>query len=244
MNLPRLFLNLGTGRLLAAAALLLAPSVSAAPFLLGGINQTIPDNNIVGVSSSIHVSLPSGSITDLGVLLQISGGFSGDYYASLSKDGGPGFAVLLNRIGRADPQTGYFGSGINVAFADSAAADIHSSGVNSGLLSGSWQPDGRESDPAVADFSDARTAFLGSFNGMDPSGDWTLFVADMDGGGEGTLVSWGLLITSEFTSQSVPENASTAHLLAGGLLAMVLAARRFRAGAQSAVRNSPAISAN
>jgi subtilisin-like proprotein convertase family protein len=37
---------------------------------------------------------------------------------------------------------------------------------------------------------------LSSFNGMDPNGQWTLFIADTSAGGEGTLVNWGMQITT------------------------------------------------
>src|SRR5205814_3076743 len=78
----------------------------------------------------------------------------------------------------------------------------------SGQLTGQWQPDGRGIDPASsgATFSAApRNSMLSVFNGMDPNGMWTLFIADVSGGNESTLVSWGLGL-----STVVPEPASVA----------------------------------
>jgi subtilisin-like proprotein convertase family protein len=43
--------------------------------------------------------------------------------------------------------------------------------------------------------SDARTAYLNSFNGVDPNGKWVLFIADMAVGDLSTLDSWGLQIS-------------------------------------------------
>src|SRR5262249_22736292 len=40
----------------------------------------------------------------------------------------------------------------------------------------------------------SRNAFLSSFSGLNPNGDWTLFVADLSGGGEHVLESWSLEI--------------------------------------------------
>lgn len=88
----------------------------------------------------------------------------------------------------------------------------------SGQLTGSWQPDGRVIDPSspAAAFDTApRSDMLDVFNGLDPNGQWTLFVADLAPGGVSTLVSWGLDITV------VPEPASTT-LLALGLAVGVL----------------------
>src|SRR6186997_538920 len=60
--------------------------------------------------------------------------------------------------------------------------------------------------------TDARTLLLSSFNGLDPHGGWTLFVADISSGEEHTLNSWSLQLTG------VPEPASCGGLAMGGLL--------------------------
>lgn len=49
-------------------------------------------------------------------------------------------------------------------------------------MTGTWQPDGRTNSPGSVLDSQPPDAFLSSFNGLDPNGDWTLFVADVSGG--------------------------------------------------------------
>jgi hypothetical protein len=81
---------------------------------------------------------------------------------------------------------------------------------------GTWQPDGRAIGPLSAGLvfdSASRSLLLNSFNGADPNGTWSLFIADVSSGGEGTLVNWGLSITA------VPEPAS-GFLVIGGLAAL------------------------
>jgi subtilisin-like proprotein convertase family protein len=64
-------------------------------------------------------------------------------------------------------------------------------------LTDSWAPDARVASPTNVLDTDARSAFLGSFNGVDPNGEWVLFVADMEAGDIYTLDSWGLEITGD-----------------------------------------------
>jgi subtilisin-like proprotein convertase family protein len=215
-------------------------SASAATFSYS-VGATIPDGNLNGYQNSQVVSGLSGPITDLNVTLQISGGFNGDFYAFLTHGGTT--TILLNRVGRnATHQVGYpdagFGpdaSASDFTFDDQASTDVHlyrngAFGLNgSGQLTGSWQPDGRTLDPlspASAFDGAARPATLNVFNGMDPNGLWTLYVADVSSGGEGTLVGWGMQITT------VPE-PTAATLLGLGLVAFASRrpfAARFRKG--------------
>jgi hypothetical protein len=64
---------------------------------------------------------------------------------------------------------------------------------------------------------------------MSPNGTWTLFFADMSGGAESTVVSWGLDITA------VPEPANVALGIFGGLF-LVAGIWRARRNAQNARR--------
>jgi subtilisin-like proprotein convertase family protein len=165
------------------------------------VGEVIPDGNAVGLVSGLDVTTPITSISRVTVTLEIEGGFNGDLYAYLSH--GAGFAVLLNRVGRTelDP-TGHLDIGFSITLDDDAVAgDVHRYREAldweplPGPLTGTWQPDGRTTDPAEVLDTDPRTAMLASFAGLDPNGHWTLFVADADGGGEATLVRWGIRIT-------------------------------------------------
>jgi len=161
------------------------------------VSLSIPDGTPVGVMSSLNVTSTIDHITNVQVTLNISGGYNGDLYAYLVHDSG--FAVLLDRPGRSVALPyGYSDGGLNVTLADGAAnGDIHryrNVTIPSGPLTGLWAPDGRATSPFVALDTDARTTALSVFNGLNPNGEWTLFVADMDSGYLNTLVSWGLEI--------------------------------------------------
>ncbi len=180
------------------------------PFFVG---KTIPDNNAVGLADTRVVSTWIDTVQLLRVSLEISGGWNGDYYAHLVHD--TGFAVLLNRVGRGESMAfGSPGEGMSVTFDDTAPLDIHlAAGPGYDPLIGNFQPSARTADPAAADTDSPRSAFLSSFVGLDPNGEWTLFIADVGAGESGVLVSWSLEI------QGIPEPSSAmlaiASLLAG-----------------------------
>ena len=186
--------------------------------LFPNINAAIPDGALTGWSDTRTVDIPAvGVVSNLEVTLTIAGGFNGDVYASLTHDSG--FAVLLNRAGRtAANGAGYSDSGFTVTFGLGTLNDIHLyQGVSGPVspLTGLWGPDGREVHPLSVLDTDPRTALLNSFVGLNPSGSWTLFLADVDGGGaQATLVGWGLIIM-------VPEPA-TAGLMVLGFGVLIL----------------------
>jgi len=190
-------------------------------------SQTVPDANPLGLTLSTNLGGISGNISSLTVSLDISGGYNGDLYAYLSGPDG-GFAVLLNRVGESGSSAfGYDDTGFEVTFDDSAAnGDIHlyqeAAGYSlngSGQLTGTWAPDGEDIDPASSpsSFTGGGGADLSSFDGSGADGTWTLFLADLSGGGQSTVVSWGLDITT------VPEPSALALL---GLGAAALLIRR------------------
>ena len=202
----------------------------------GEVNLIIPDGNLNGIQSSQTVVGEPGTVSDVNVSLNIAGGFNGDYYAYLYHNNT--IAVLLNRAGRSSTSAfGYADGGFGAdtalnpfTFDDQAGRDVHfyragAFALNpSGQLTGQWQPDGRIIDPIFSPGSAFDTAprldRLSGFNGMDPNGLWLLFVADVSSGGQGTLVNWGLQVTT------VPEPSTATILLAFLGLAALKGARR------------------
>ncbi len=167
------------------------------------VSTAIPDNDDVGYTDTRSISAPAlTAIETVNVALNFTGGWNGDLYVYLIH--GSGFAVLLNRPGRdTGTPDGSSSSGMTINLDDTALADIHTGiPMGGGPVSGTWQPDGRTTDPLAVVNSDPRTALLSSFAGLDSNGDWTLFVADQSGGGVSTLESWTLTITG------VPETST------------------------------------
>ena len=209
----------------------LAPGLASATstwwssgFTGGGV---VPDGSIAGWWDTRTLTGFSEPILDVRLILQLSGGYNGDLYAYVQH--GSGMSVLLNRVGVTDGEPfGYDDSGMNVTFADSAAADIHyyqaaaSPGITGGAL---WQPDGRAIDPlsdGSAFDADGRLNRLSVFNGLTANGSWMLFVSDLSSGSEATVLGWGL----EITTAAVPEPESLA--MCGVLLVAVAAGLRTR----------------
>ncbi len=227
-----------------ARAALLTDTANYAP------NLVIPDGSSVGVADTRVFTSQITSISEIRISLEISSDvsnfapapvnsdtFNGDYYAYLSH--ASGFAVLLNRAGRtASNPLGYADTGFNVTFDDSPAGiDIHKyqlvTNPAGGLLTGTWGTDGRNVDPTTVLDTSLRTTSLASFNGLDPNGAWTLFVADLSLVGTGQIISWGLEVTGTAPAivSAVPEPGTA---LAGALCIGLLAARRPRARAVEA----------
>ena len=178
----------------------------------GGVIQ---DGNLSGWSDTINISGVSGPITSVSVNLEISGGYNGDLYAYLSYNGT--LIPLLNRVGVSSTDAfGSGASGMNITLADGGAnGDIHLySGI--GMPTGTFAADGRAISPlsSPSAFDAAGTAtFANTFGGMSANGDWTLFFADVSGGGgNSTVVSWSLDIIT-----AVPEPINVALGVFGGL---------------------------
>ena len=187
-------------------------------FANGGV---IPDGSFTGWSDTRTLSgAPAGTITDISVSLNISGGWNGDLYAYLVHDSG--FSVLLNRVGvTANGSPGYGTAGMNVTLNDAAVlGNIHS--VLAPVSGGIYQPDGRNVNPLTPGSvlgSTPSTTPLSSFNGLNPSGNWTLFIADVSGGDVSTVTSWGLDIASVPEPASLVEG-SVAVLFLGGVIGL------------------------
>jgi subtilisin-like proprotein convertase family protein len=185
--------------------------------LTNTVNSAVPDGNASGLSSARTVNGTGALVQNVSLTLDISGGYNGDLYAYLTHDGG-GFVVLLNRAGRtAGDSFGYSDAGLSLTLSDAGANNIHfyqnfSPAFNgSGQLTGLWQPDGRNVDPATVDGTETPDTSFASFNGQNADGDWTLFLADLSSGQTSTLNSWVLTI------QTVPEPATAALIGLGGL---------------------------
>ena len=149
----------------------------------GFVNGTVvPDNNYSGWTDSRTLdAAPSGTVTpgSVAVTLTLSGGWNGDLYAYLVNSSG-GFSVLLNRVGMGESGVGAYGygdAGMTVTLA-ATGTSIHQYGGGNTFSStptGTWAADGGN---------------LGSF--LSQGGTWTLFVADLNGGGVTTVNNWGL----------------------------------------------------
>src|SRR6266516_4793441 len=184
---------------------------STTNFLVGA---PIPDANPSGLANARTIATPVVYATDVNVTLKLSGTFNGDLYCYLTH--GSGHAVLLNRVGRLNGSNlGYGDTGFNLIFDDAAAnGDVHiyrltlngsPSAPITGALTNAWAPDGRTNSPLEVVDTDTRPALLSSFNGLDPNGEWVLYVADMEAGNLFTLDHWGLEITG-YTAPSITMN--------------------------------------
>jgi subtilisin-like proprotein convertase family protein len=168
-----------------------------------GVNMSIPDGDLDGVQDVRNVTSDITQITSVRVRLKISGDFNGDLYVYLRHDDGISshICVLLNRPGRSTTNNfGYADYGVDVALDDTAANDIHTyqqvvKPAPDTPLTGTWQPDARFVDPLIVTADFPRSAFLNEFAGMNATGEWTLFLADVDEGGTNYLDSWGIEIT-------------------------------------------------
>lgn len=205
--------------------LALAGRAGAATFSFSGIGLVVPDGNPSGAVDVRSVTSDITSIDSVTVTLSMTGTYNGDLYVTLQH--GSGFTVLLNRPGKNGAGGGYDDDGINATFSAGAAGDIHTyqntvTPSPGSPLTGTWQPDARVADPDSVTFASPRSALLSSFNGNAASGDWTLFVSDLNGGDPHTLQSWSITVTGI----SVPESGS--FLLAASGLALTTAFRRRR----------------
>jgi subtilisin-like proprotein convertase family protein len=68
---------------------------------------------------------------------------------------------------------------------------------------------------------------LASFDGLDPNGAWTFFIADEQPGGVGELLNWSLEVTGT-EATTVPDTGSAFELLGLGASSLALWSRRNR----------------
>jgi subtilisin-like proprotein convertase family protein len=175
----------------------------------GPLDLAVPDGSLEGIHHTITVSTPMDRVLKATISVQLEshpgGSFAGDLYLTVVHDGRA--TVLLNRPGRQPGSPfGYSDSGnLAVTFDDTGATtDIHAyrsplTGSHTTPLAGGlsslptlWQSDGRRSDPLTVSLSDPRPARLNEFVDSNPNGAWTLFVADVSGGGAFAVRGWSV----------------------------------------------------
>jgi hypothetical protein len=189
-------------------------------FPVGGVAGIISDDGIPARFSETISSSQIGILTEVRATLSLQGttagaGWASDMFASLNRNGAQ-TSILLNQVGVDGSNPGGYGyDGWNVSFRDNASnRDIHfglPSGSNT-ILTGEWQPDGRQ-DP----YSSARSsAMLNVFNLSSANATWNLVLADLNPVGQMTLASWSLTFTGV---TAVPEPSTWTAITASGLCA-------------------------
>ncbi|NDE85427.1 MAG: hypothetical protein EB056_05310, partial [Verrucomicrobia bacterium] len=164
-----------------------------------GSSVPIPDGNPAGLSQTLVNSqmspLPYAVRLNLNINPDsIAGGFLGDYVAYLrhvSADGLDSRTVkLFEHIGATSTNPdGSAGTGMSVLLSDWATDSIAlQDPVNQ--LTGSYRP-------GVI----GQQLTLNDLGGVDPSGDWTLFVGDTSSGGVGVLAGWSVQLEQLFQPQ-------------------------------------------
>jgi subtilisin-like proprotein convertase family protein len=185
----------------------------------------IPDGNPAGITRSLTFNnAPTDLISRVDVSLNISGGFNGDLYGYLvlqSADNSTTTAILLNRVGR----TGAADYGFSTATMSVTLSGDTTQGYSNihGIQfpgAGPYLADGRTNSP-LGDFTaSTSTQGLDVLNGKNANGTWTLFLADVSGGSQSTLETWGLSVSV------VPEPTTWAILFFGAVVVGQLVYRR------------------
>lgn len=173
------------------------------------LNEPVPDGSASGIGDTRNIDSSLTELTGVRLRLKIAGEFNGDLYGYLRQitSDSTNFAVVLNRPGVTDnDRHGYAGSGLDLWIDDLAVSgDIHSYQsvtvpAPETPLSGTWAPDGRNADPDAVTETSPRNATFTKFLGQPATGEWTLFLADLESGGTNVLAAWEL----EFIGKKTP----------------------------------------
>ena len=156
---------------LIAVALLAGVSARAGLDTFEPEQPVIPDGNLAGITFRETLSDydAGATVSALAVGLNISGGYDGNLFASLTAPNGTEVTLLT--------PSGNSGSGMHITLQDGGTPITAISDLSSGTY--------------------AASGALANINGSAANGLWTLFIADtVTGGGTSTLNSWSLNITA------------------------------------------------
>jgi putative intracellular protease/amidase len=120
-----------------------------------------------------------------------------------------------------DIETLHFTDPLFASITNVQVALTSANGFNGAAVTALWAPDDRNVDPQTVLDTGTQTALLSSVNGMDTNGAWTLFLADLDFGRQGSLAQWGAIVSA------IPEPSTLALVgLAGFALGVRFLRRR------------------
>lgn len=195
-------------KIAAAAMALVAATPSLATVYGPGAGFAIPDNNVVGASSTIAVGAGNGLVSSITVTLTgLNHTWAGDLVATLTK--GATTITLFNRLAfPSNPNGSNNDFSGTYTFSDAGLTMLPETS-NAGLIA-----------PGV--YQSAQS--LSGFNGQLALGNWTLNISDRDASITGSLGSWSININP--VAAAVPEPATWGMMIGG--LALVGAQMRRR----------------
>jgi hypothetical protein len=208
--------------IMAAAMAVLVPVGASAQGII------IPEGNPIGITESITESGMAPTVGGVTVSIDISGGNNGDLVGYLSYDGV--IVTLLNRPGVSGGNPlGFTGSGFNVTISDTGSLNLNTAPETAGSpLTGIFNVNGTPGLNGTA--ANGSLAFGSAYDGLNPNGTWTLFLANEASGGDPSmLVSWSLSI------DAVPEPTN----IALGIFGVCAVAGRLRAGWKKRSASNP-----
>jgi outer membrane autotransporter protein len=161
-----------------AAALVLGCSAATAQaYIYTSTTTPVTICDMCTVSDSVNVPPGLGLITDVDVNFDAYHSFTNDLYVWLSN--GSQSATLFSHVNGGNNLTGVY------YFDDDAIGDFTTSASAPGT------------------YHTQSGAALDVFDGLDPTGTWTLTFADQVGADSGTLYAWNLILTVQAVDQAI-----------------------------------------